>query len=233
MRFCVLVSSLLLVVAPAYSQVPIINYSLFDNAVDNGKSFESAFPQSQVISGLKINSDYFMLQGEWTILNSWFTLGEMRSGKKYSNGYLVLGKVKDDKLIDIMGVMLSLQRSNYRGIMSDVSSACKPGENVVHSEVLRAEDKYQSCTRIRSLKFGDVNENLTRYKNAVINYAKVHGLKVPAAGEEYFSTQINETKNAAGVYILRETLKSYTSLEEQVDFSRAIRSSIRNGFLTY
>lgn len=231
LRNTVLLAALVLAPAFAAAQVPYVKFDFFDSPATQGKKFEEAFKQNDRITGINIDGRSFMLHGEWTVMNSWFVLSEIGgTGRPISTGYLVLGRVKDKTLYDIMRVDVSLQPNQRNEYKKTLSASCLTESNVLHQEVVRAEDKYQSCARIRSFKYEDLAKDPGRMELAIINYSKVNGLAMPKVGDPYYSTLMVDTKNAAGVYVVRWSAKADVPLDDLIAFTKSLRSSIRSSF---
>lgn len=232
LRKYVLIAPILLASAYAAAQVPQIQYDLFDSPADHGKKFEQAFRQNDRITGLYVDGRAFTLLDEWTVLNTWFTLSELGgTGRPISTGSVVLARIKDKTLYDVMLINLSLQPSKRTEYKSKLSTACMDATNVLHSEVVRAEDKYQSCARIRRFTQTEDIKNPDRMDLTVMNYAKANGVALPKLGEQYYTMVMAETKNAAHVYVTRYVLQREVTLEDQIAFTKSLRASIRSTFL--
>lgn len=218
--------------AVATAQVSAVHFSVFDSPAEQGEKFEKSFRQNDLITGVNINGREIMLQGEWSVLNTWFVQGEIQgSGRGYSTGILVLGRIKNKMLYDFMRLDLSLQPSKKSESKSKLPTSCLEASNVLHADIVRVDEKYMSCSRVRSFTLTEPIKNPDRTEQSVIDYAKANNIELPALGEQYYTTLQAETKNAAGVYLFRRILKRETMLDDQIAFTRALRASIRASFL--
>lgn len=208
-----------------------VEFGFFDTAVSQAKKFEDAFRQNNRITGVNIDGRSFSLGGEWVVINSWSSTGEIQGpGKMITNGTLVLGKVKDKKLEDTMYVNVRLQppvRGEWKG---STDRSCIADNNPVFSDVARAEDKYQSCAEITLESYVDKGEDAKRVERTVKGYAAAYGLSIQSNGTKMYTVDMAETKHSAHVYINRYLPKDGADLDELKRFAQDLRSSIRRSF---
>lgn len=232
MRKIILIGSSIAVLAgSAHANEQKVEFAFFDTPVTQAKKFEDAFRQNDRITGINIDGRSFSLGSEWTVLNSWYSTGEIKgSGKMLTNGLLVLGKIKDKKLEDTMYLNVRLQPPVSNEWKGSTDRACIADNNPVYSDVARAEDKYQSCTEITLESYTDKGEDAGRIERSVKGYAASHGLSIQTNGTKMYSVNLAETKNSAHVFVNRYLPKDGTELEEMKRFAQDMRRSIRRSF---
>ncbi len=208
-----------------------VEFDFFDTAVSQAKKFEDAFRQNDRITGVNIDGRSFSLGGEWTVLNSWSSMQDYKTGdKKATLGTLVLGKISEKKLEDTLMLTIRLQPPVARDFMTNISTVCNGNEKTVFSEVSRAEDKYQSCMQIRMDSYVDKGSDAGRVERTVKGYAAAYGLSIQPNGANMYSVGAYESKNATAVYASRYVVRDGSDLEELKRFVQDLRRSIRRSF---
>lgn len=208
-----------------------VEFGFFDTVVSQAKKFEDAFRQNDRITGVNIDGRSFALGGEWTVLNSWSSVQDYKSGDKNgSYGVLVLGRINNKKLEDTLYLSIRLQPPVIGEFKTDISTVCSSKNNPVFVEVSRAEDKYQSCMKIIMDSYVDKGSDADRVERAVKGYAAAYGLTIQPNGAKMYSVDMYESKNATSIYVDRYVASDGSDLEELKRFAQDLRHSIRRSF---